>query len=449
MFILRNLHLFPFFDAPGDDGGSGGELSRDLADLADDPPDGEEEGEGDDPTGDEEDGEGDGEEEGEGDEEEEEEGEETPPKKKKKEPKEGEEGDEEDEEEEPEAGPLTVKGIKTFKDGKYADLFKDFPSLRTAYFEHQKFVEVFPDVASAQDAAGKAAEYDQLEDSLVNKANPEFLLKTLAENAPRSLNKLMKNFGESLKEQSEEAYRLLATPILEELLYHASEYGKRTGGQQGKNIELAAKHIANFIWTNGGEIPDITKRAKKDEPSEAEQELLNERESYRKERFQGALETVETHCRENLAPVISAKLEGLTPFEKKAVIREVRAEVNDKLMADKGFQSTLRSLWKKSSEDNYSQASKARIQNAWLARAKALAPPIRQRLKQEALDARKPRREGDANEEPRRKRTFGAQGGRNSGRSSSRVLNPSKIDWKQTSDADILSDDSGRVTLKK
>jgi hypothetical protein len=82
----------------------------------------------------------------------------------------------------------------------------------------------------------------------------------------------------------------LTTPIIEELLHYASKHAEKVGN---KNLGIAAKHIANFVFNNGGEIPDITKRTPA-EPTEAEKQLKAERETYAKEKLEGALSEVGT-----------------------------------------------------------------------------------------------------------------------------------------------------------
>jgi hypothetical protein len=442
--IFRWLNLHPLCDAP-DDGGGGGDdadanaLSQDLAELGD-----EGEGDGDGEDGDDDEGEGDGDDEGEKDGDESADDEEDD--------EEDGEGDDEDEEEETDAdgkkkkkvatpeedtdeyGRPTVKALKK----EFPGIFKKYPALRAAFFEYPKYVELFSDIDVAQSAAQKASEYDQL-DASVSKGESKELLSTLHENNPKALKTMVRGFAERVRDVDADLYPVLAEPIIEELLYHASQHGTRA---QNKNLVLAAKHIANFVFANGGEIPDISKRAKEtknDEPTEAEKQLEAERRQYRTEKFEGALMDVGKRCQTELGAVLGNKLSELTPFERKQVIREAQGQVDAKLKADGAFQKTLAALWKKAADDGYSDASKTRIRRAWLERAKAIAPGIRNRLRKEALEGRTertPSREDSGQQG--KKRTFPSQGGR-SGSSSKRVLDPKKIDWKKTSDMDILN----------
>ena len=342
------------------------------------------------------------------------------------------------------SGRLSVRAIRSLKEGKYADVFKDIPELKAAYFQLPKYQEVFADPDMAVEAKGKADEYDAIEQTLVEQSNPEFLLNTLNTNAPKALVKLMQAFPSTLQKlENSEAYRALANPIIEDLLYHASQYGTRT---QDKNLYLAARHIANFIWANGGEVPDISKREAAKAPSEAEKTLEQERAQYRQEKFQTAVIAIGGECASSVTSILSNKLGGLTPFEKKMLIKEARTELDEALKKDATLQGTLKTLWGRARQDGYSPQSKERIKNAWLSRAKAVAPGIRNRLKNEAIGSRT--NGGDSRQEPQKKRSFISRGGLGSKSNASRVLDPHKIDWRKTSDEDILGDGS-KVRLKK
>lgn len=439
------LNLSPFY-FPAGSGGAGagggdgeddmGELAQDLHDLGDDaPPEGKDDKEGED---DDEAGKGDDESE----EEAEEEGEEESGEDDKDEEEEGEKGgkkaSKEDAAELDEQGRPTVKALKAV----YPDLFKKFPGLRQAFFEHPRYQEIFADPESAQLASEKASEYDQLESSLVEKGDPSMLVATLGENNPKALTKIVENFADAVRAHDKDLYSKLATPIIEELVYHAAAYANKIGAgkdQPGRNLLLAAKHMANFVFANGGEIPDISaKKGKKEEgESDAERELREERDSYRREKYQGAMNELEGNLMNTLHGVLDNKLDSLTPFERKAVIKDARREIDQTLLADRAFQRTLGALWRQAAEQGYSDDSKSRIRRAWLDRAKSIAPGIRNRLRQEALDSRTPGKR-DAEGKEGKKRQFPGQGGKGPG-SARGVADPKKIDWRKTTDLDIMN----------
>lgn len=340
------------------------------------------------------------------------------------------EAEDEDKEEKVEAkGPATIKDIKA----KYPNIFKEFPQLKSHFFMAQKFLDVFPDPESAQEAVSKVEEYDNLEDSLVAHGDPRLLVNTLSNNNPKALRKIVENFPEAVREANRDDYIALSTPIIEELIYHAAAHGAKTGN---KNLELAARHLANFVFANGGDIPDIAKRAAAKEPTDTERQLLREREGYQQKEFTRALGEVGSMATTDIDRILSDKLEGLTPFERKAVIKDSRAEVDATLSRDGDFQKKLKALWAKAAESGYSDDAKSRIKRAWLDRARLIAPGIRNRLRQEALDAKNPNKSNSAKEG--QKRSFVGQGARVNGDKSRGFQDPKKIDWRKTSDRDIL-----------
>jgi hypothetical protein len=451
--IFRTRPALPLYETPGGGSGGGsasgadkGELEHDLSDLGDgeatDDQD-EEEEDADAPESGSED-----------DEESEEESEDI---------EDGGDEEEEDGEEESEEGdedhaargktPPEVEGRVTFKTLKaeYPDLFKKHPELRQAFFEHPQYAEIFTDLSAARDAAAKAAEYETLESSMVGKGDPSVMLKALDENNPRALGKIIEAFPDALRDLDPKYYTALANPIVEELLWHATKHAERIGGDPGKNLRLAAKHIANYVWANGGEIPDIAARAGKSkadrdkEPSDAEKALVEERASYARERYTRAADDIEAELSKAMAPIYARKLDALTNFERKQVIKETKQEVDRLLMKDEAFQRQMKALWKRAHESGYTTDSKARIRRAWLERAAVIAPKVRNRLRQEAISGRRrgPVKDEDvdgnvAHKASGKKRQFTNQGGQ-SPKKTAGSRDPKRIAWRSTSDMDILN----------
>lgn len=334
-----------------------------------------------------------------------------------------------------------IKAIKA----KYPNLFKDFPQLKPAFFNYPQYTELFADVETAREAASKAAEYDNLEATIVGKGDAKLLLETLSENNPKALKKMVEGFSENVRAVDQDAYIKLSTPIIEELLYHAAVHASKVGN---KNLSLAARHLANFVFANGGDIPDISKRTPEPKQSQAEKELEEERATYRQEKFTSALDDVVEMIRPDINGILGNKLDGLTGFERKQIIKEARAEVDKVLGSDKAFQQSIRNLWDRAAKAGYSSESKSRIKSAWLDRAKLVAPSVRNRLKQEAISSRNSKRKETAQKDDSEskikfkvtseKKTFPERGGKIPQTSHRRVLDPKKIDWRKTSDRDIL-----------
>lgn len=348
--------------------------------------------------------------------------------------KEDEEEKDEEEEEKPSPDVGTMPRYSEINK-KYPGVFKDFPQLRSALFLAPKYQEIFSDPEAAQESANKSREYDEMEANIVGKGDPSYLLQVLSENNPKALKAVVENFGEALRRVAPDEYTNLTTPIIEELLAVASRHAQKTNN---KNLHLAARHLANYVFANGGDIPDPSRRIKPG-PSEAEKQLETERASYAQRELDRALADIGKEASPELNRIISDKLTGLSDFEKRALIREAREEVDRRLGSDKAFQNIMAGLWKRAAESGYSDDSKSRIRRAWLDRARAIAPSVRNRLREEALGAKDPNREKRKGED-QKKRTFPGKGGpSSSGKSRSGFADPKKIDWGKTSDEDILA----------
>ena len=349
--------------------------------------------------------------------------------------------DEEDEEDgEPErlhaeprdVQPPTVRAVKE----KYPNFFKEFPGLRQAFFEHPKYQEIFPDVESASSAAQKAEEFDALENSLVGRGDASTLFKVLAQNSPQSLKKLISGLPDAVRAIDDNTYTLLAQPIIEELIYHANAHGEKTNN---KNLILSARHLANFVFANGGDIPDISSRKKSAAPSEAEVELARERQHYAQEKFDSAMNEIGGSISQEMNRFLDHKLDGLSKFEKTQIIKETRLEIDRVLSSDKGFQNLLAGLWKRARDSGYSAESKSKLRRAWLDRARLIAPKIRAKYKEEALSGRAGKSGEQGEKKIVMKRQFPEKGGAAPSHSKRTVLDPKKIDWRKTSDMDILN----------
>lgn len=408
-------------EGEGDDEGEGEEEGDDKEKGKKKAPKPPKEGDEDDESSDED------EEEGEGDDEEEEseeDEEETPEEKAEREAKEGE----------------RVEGRPTPKQLKA--VFKQFPGMREIYFKEGEYSKLFADPEQAQEASTKAQYFDRIEAS-VAAGDPKVFLTELTEN-PKVYAPYIKNFLPALRSVDERAYLDITEPIIAELLYHATEYGKK---HNNMNMVKSAKWIADYVYANGGEIPDIGKKTEK-HPAELELERL--RAETARGTQDAAQKDVNGQIETSLVGFLSAGMDSrLSPIEKKYIVDQSLNELITVLSKDSLFGQKMRGLWKRAATSGFSQQSKATITGAHVARAKLALKDIRDRLTEEALKGRRrPKPEDDETPKPK-KRSFNSQGrGGGSGRRES-VLDSSKIDYSRTSDQDILADQGGdRIKVK-
>lgn len=363
--------------------------------------------------------------------------------------KEDEEGDDEgdkDEDKEDEGdkdekkGKILVEGRPTYQELKKADpdIFKKVPGLKDIFFREQKFSETFASVEEAQAAAVKAENYDIVEATLVN-GDPSLILAEIGKNSPESLPVLVDNFLPTLQKLSKDLYVRATMPVLEDLIRLAYNDGKRTNN---KNLMHAAGHLAMHVF---GEPRIPEPRNTRTEPHPAEVQLRTERERHFNERYSSFNTEVTTEAYTRMERFAEKGIndpEGkLSGFTKKAIVKEALAELDRRLGEDQQLSQTLRQLWKRATVGGFTKEHKEAILNAHLSRAKQLLPGIRNRMVAEALGEKV----SDGKKVKTKKRDL-PDGGRAGGLRPGQKMDPKKIDWRKTSDSDILND---RVTFRK
>ena len=359
---------------------------------------------------------------------------------------EGEESEETDEADAPVQGKPTLKAIKE----QFPGIFKKFPELKAALFRDQEFSKYHATPEDAAQAAVKADNYDRLESTLVQ-GSPDLLMSELAENNPKAFKEVALNWLPKLREIDEKLFISATEPVLEELIFLAFKHGEKTGD---KNLAMSARHLANFIFANGGEIPDISKKQAK-EPNPAEIQLQQERQQWAQTRFQEADGEIFNFVTSSLDQTIRQGLDpaGTMPERMKAsIVQDVINEMNSQLAKDPVHARRMQGLWKRAAGDAYSRQSKESIVNTYLSGARPLLRDLRNRIRSEYLGSSPTRKVGNGKDEklaatPQKKKPFEGSSKRvDQRRERATVLDPKKIDYAHTTDLDILS---GKVTLKK
>jgi len=360
-----------------------------------------------------------------------------------------EEEDEEDEEEGEEEGeerPTTGRPSIGEIKKEFPGVFKRFPTLKSSLFRDEEFSKSFATPEEAAEASVKAENYDQLENSLVS-GDPELLMKELHENNPRAFTQVVGNWLPQLRAIDEQAYITATEPVIEELIYLAFRHAEKI---QDKNLAMSARHLANFVFANGGEIPDIAAKAQKG-PNPAEIQLQRERQEWATTRLKEADQEIFGRVTRTLDQTIRQGLDPsgmMTERMKSSIVTDVINEMNKTLLQDQVHGRRMAALWKRAGLDSYSRQSKESIVNTYLSGAKPLLRDLRNRIRAEYLGSSKKRGVPDEKlaSQPQKKRPFEGSSRRvDVRRERSTVLDPKKIDYSRTSDADILS---GNVTLK-
>lgn len=350
--------------------------------------------------------------------------------------------DDEKEEEAEEAfeGRPSLTDIKT----KYPKIFKEFPELREVLFREDAFTKEFGTVEEAQEASSKARSFNVIEASLLG-GDPTPIIEQLGQNDPEALGKVVDNFLPTLLKQSESLYLRATVPIVEQFLWTLHEHGKKSGDV---NLVRSAQHASNYIFGKP-EVPDPAARNRTAGPHPAEQKLEQERSAWAKERFYEASNEISTQIDGDLKGEV---LKGLDPdkvlneWQRGKLTDDILAEIDATLQGDQAFQRQMKALWQKAAASGYPRDQRASIKSAFLARAKALVPAVRSRLRAKALGQKVA---NPGNGQPKgdsvKKRAL-PDSGRAGGNRGSRPPAPREVDYSRTSDEDLIA---GRFTRRK
>lgn len=321
----------------------------------------------------------------------------------------------------------------------YPDLFKKFPALQASFNRERQFSEVFSTPADAKEAAARAGDYEDLRNDVVNGDGSKFI-PALKESD--SLGKFAKSFLPNLYKADKDTHWQVILPIIEDMVRLAYKDGTRT---KNENLSNSALHMAEYLLGDmsvaEGKKTFVEKLEEKVAPNKEIQE-------YENRRFNDFNIDVHESLYNSLITEIDKGFkseDGLTDFMKESVRKAAIDEVVKAVKEDKEFGRFKDDLWKKAKANGYRNDDKTRILNASLARAKSLIPGIRRKLIGDALgssplEADKKR---DVAEKAAARREPGS-----SGRESTlkgKIPNSKQIDFKKTTDMDILND---KYTLK-
>lgn len=363
---------------------------------------------------------------------------------------ESEESDE-PEDEAPESTPVergiharpTVRQITT----KYPQFFKDFPDMRHMLFREGEYSKVFPTVEDARSAAENAQNFEQLSE-LVTSGKPEDFVQFVAEiKEAKGLDSMAANFLPALYKTDRDMYFKVTSPIAESMVQNAYKAAVQAGNESLKN---ACLHIAQWAFgdtayaTGEKKSPPLTVEKKQDP------DLQRERTEFQRQKYDDAQGYVQNNSRTRLTAEISRGLDpnnALTPTMKNLLVKEIMNEIGSTLQADERHMAQMNSMWKQANKAGFAGDWKDRILSTYLSRARQMMPAIRTRIRDGALKTEQRKAKGKEEVAERSSTRREVQGsGQSNGKSNGRPPAASEIDWRKTSDMDILND---RPTLKK
>lgn len=348
---------------------------------------------------------------------------------KKEETPEGEKPPVKEGEEKPEEKP-EEKGAK----GPYDEAFNKHPALRRAFFRDRAFLEVFSSPEEAKEAAERVADFDALEDSLMD-GNPEPMFRQMAQNAPEALGGVVENIIPSLAKISGQLAARAALPGLKIVLRTALADAKAAGNQALANSVAWIAKYAKLELEGGDGAPR--------RPAAADPEVRRLREqnqSMMESRGREFTGSAQASAYGTVDADIKKAITGqpLSDFEKTSLVDRVRAEVIQLLDSDESHNNRMDTLWKRVEREGFPMAKRGDIVHAFLAGARPLLPQVIKKHLAEALKGKQPATPNNGGAPP-------PGGGRPAG-AGANPYDAKRIDFRKTSDEQLFADD---ITYKQ
>ena len=350
-------------------------------------------------------------------------------------------GEEKDEKDEDLPKPLRFSEIKS----KYPEFFKDFPQFRGMVAGYYQYNQLFPSVEDAKEAAEVVQNYNNIAESIFTGKTDEFLEEIKGANAD-GFNKFVTNLLPGLFKADEKAYYKIATPIVDNVFRSLYTEGVNSGDKNKTNSAIIA-----FASTFGLSIEKAKQKleaepeAVSDKKTPEQIQVEKERNALLNEKFQMVSGKIDNE----LATSLDAEFkQGIGPdwteFEKKTYLKECYNALKEELGKDANHSVRMKALWKKEQQTGYAGKSADSIKTAVLSRAKASIPAIRLKVKTEMGKVKLSGKKAQSTKQPASKNRHVPTGkssnfsGKRSGVTSK--TNPRNVDWRQTSDLDLLND---------
>ena len=362
---------------------------------------------------------------------------------------EGEEEPSEDEEEEPEEEPEEPEDVEPgqlkVQDviKKYPNVFKEFPELKQNLFLARQFQELVDSPEQVKEAIVQANYFQYFQDRVLQGDAKEVLTSIKNSGDAKALSEFANNFLPALHEVDENTFYKISAPILQNALYQAVVEAEQSGTE---DLAKAAKWIHRFIFGTTDIKKPAARQQRAPEIDAERQQLLEEKSNWERQRLGEAFQEVSGGIVSDLKKRILKDLDPkneIQPYVKKKLVDDIIQETGKTLAKDPRHNKTMDSLWQRFKDSGMQANGKTRIRDTYLARAIAVLPGIRSKLRAEALGRKYVPSSQNRNQQVTR--PSGGAGKPQIVRTG-KTLTPSKVDYSKTSDLDLIS---GKAVLKK
>lgn len=363
------------------------------------------------------------------------------------------EKEEEVEEEKPEESEETEDGLPEplrFSQIKkeYPDFFKKFPQFKGMVQGYYNFTQLFNSVEEAKEATEVVQNYNAIASDIFNGKADSFL-ESIKQANSQGYSKFVRNILPGLFATDQKAYFEVASPIVDGVFRNLYTEGVKEGNKNKVNSALIA-----YSTTFGSSLEEAQealkgkpKGFKEPEKTEREVELEKRNQDLLKTNFEAVSRSVDSEIGKSLeAEFLKGAGADWSPAEKRVFLEDCFKEIRKVLNEDKAHSGRMSVLWKKEESDGYKGRNADSIKKAVLSRAASVIPSIRLKVKKEMGKlTQKPGQKKDGKNLNLRDKNRNVPAGKQSnfsGRKVTAKTNPRSIDWKSSSDMDILNDNA-------
>lgn len=292
-----------------------------------------------------------------------------------------------DDEEEPEQDLVkhSFSEIKT----KYPDLFKDFPGLKPAFFRGQEFEKRFGSLEEADETIDQAERFTDLRD-LVLTGDASKILDVIEEASPKALKNFANSFLPDLFKSNKELYNTITEPVILGILNSAARHGKDNNNE---NLVKAAQvlHKALYGSFDIGEVKNSRNDLKiKDDDDEEIEDKNNFYQVKQQELQTQVFNSIDKDLRKAVEKGLDPTgILEKRPNLKKRMIKDIISEIDSSIIEDETHMRRMSLLWKREQKSGFSGKLKDSIVTAYLSRAIAIMPKIRQQVRADVLGTTK------------------------------------------------------------
>ena len=339
--------------------------------------------------------------------------------------------------------PFTRPSLKAITE-KFPDFFKAFPAMRDMYFREAEYSKVFPTIDDAREASENNTAFNEIRES-VFEGNGNKFFSAIKEVSEKDLEKFSMTVLSTLHSVHPKAFWTAANPLVEDIAKNMFAKGIKDGNE---SLQNAARYLSDYFFGNTeiaeGKKTSIVK-------IEDNNEVKQEREKFDNEKLTAFRSGVETDLRSQLVKAIEGKDpkteksrldpdEVFSNFIRTTIVDRIIEDLGTQLTSDKDHIRYMESLWHKAKQNGRTDADKARILSAYLARAKSLIPSLRSKYVSEALGQKTRISSGKKEKiEASESRTDSGTQGKSSSLNG-KNYHPKSINYSKTSDEDILND---------